>query len=57
MEREELWLEVGVLRRLVYKNVSQHRASLHMQKMREVRARAGTQGPSGDLMDNYSFDI
>ena len=37
MARDELWLEVGILRRLVYKNTSQHRSSLHMQKMREVR--------------------
>ena len=38
LEREDLWREVALLERLIYKNRSQHRSSIHFRRLLEVRA-------------------
>lgn len=39
LARPDLWQEVELLEKLLYKNSNQHRGSLHFQRLQEVRRR------------------
>ena len=40
LERQDLWREVAILERLIYKNRSQHRSSVHFRRLLEVTEHA-----------------